>query len=75
MFTPESSDGINQEIDGDWGRCNGDCDRCVEARDVCLDEGYGTCDEDGVDGRELVVERVFHSSWGVEYEDSWRGSS
>lgn len=47
----------------------------MESCDVYLEEGYGTCDEEGVDGGYLVVERVFHAFWGVEYEDGWRGIS
>lgn len=73
MLAPESSDGVDQEVDGNRGRHDADCDCCVESRDVCLEEGHGTCDEKGVDCRDLVVERVFHPVRGVEYEDSWRG--
>jgi len=45
----------------------------VEPCDVFLEEGYGTCDKDGIDSRDLVVERFFHAFWGVEYKDSWWG--
>lgn len=45
----------------------------MEPCDVLLDEGYGTCNEEGIDGRYLVVEHVFYAFWGVEYEDSWWG--
>ena len=75
VLVPERSDRINQEIHGNWRRCDKDRDCCVEARDVPLEEGYGTCNEEGIDGRHLVVERVFHSFWRVEYEDSWRGDN
>jgi len=44
----------------------------VESGDVCLDEGYRTGDEKGIDGSHLVIERVLHTFWGVEYEDDWR---
>jgi len=71
MFVPESSDGINQEIEGNQGRRNKNCNFCMESCDVLLKEGYGTCDEKGIDGRHLVVERVFHTFWGMEYEDNW----
>ena len=73
MFAPECLDGMDQEIEGNWGRCDEDCDCCVELCDVLLKEGYGTCDEKGVEGGNLIVERIFHAFWGVEYEDSWRG--
>ena len=69
VLTPKSSNGINQKVDGDRGRCDGDCDCRVESRDVCLEDGYGTRNEEGVDGRDLVVERVFHAFRSVEYED------
>ena len=69
MVAPESSDGISQEIKGNWGRCNKDRSCCVDSREAFLEEGYGTRDEKGIDGRHLVVERVFHPFWGMEYED------
>ena len=69
VLAPESPDGIDQEIDGDWRRCDGDCNCCMEARDVCLEEGYGACNEEGIDGGDLVIEHIFHPPWGVEYED------
>jgi len=72
MFTPKSPDGINQEVNRNRGRCDGDCNFCVELSDVLFNEGYGTCDEKGVDGGHLIVERVFHTFWGKEYEDGWR---
>ena len=72
MFAPKSLDGINQEIKGNRGRRDEDCHCCMESRDVLLKEGYGTCDEKGIDGRHLVVERVFHLVWGIKYEDNWR---
>ena len=71
MIAPESPNGINQKVDGDRGRCDREGNRCVESCDVRLEDGYGTRDEEGIDGRNLVVERVFHPSWGVEYEDRW----
>ena len=71
VLTPKSPDGINQKVDRDWGRCNGDCDCRVESRDVRLEDGYGTRNEEGIDGGDLVVERVFYTFRGVEYEDSW----
>ena len=42
----------------------------MESCDVFLEEGYGTRDEEGIDGRHLVVECVFHAFWGMEYENS-----
>jgi hypothetical protein len=72
MLAPESPDGINQEIEGNRRRRDEDCDCGVESCDVFLEEGYGTCDEEGIDGGYLVVERVFHAFWGMKYEDSWR---
>ena len=71
MLAPESSGRIDQEIEGNRGRCDEDCNCCVESCDISLKDGYGTCDEKGIDGRHLVVERVFHPFWGMEYEDSW----
>jgi len=70
MLAPEGSDGINQEIKGNWGKCDEDCDCCVGPRDIFLNEGCRTCDEKGVDGGYLVVERVFHAFRGMEYENS-----
>ena len=69
--TPKRSDRVNQEVDGGRGRCDGECECCVEPCDVRLEDGHRTRDEKGIDGRDLVIERVFHPSWGVEYEDSW----
>jgi hypothetical protein len=43
---------------------------CGNAR-CLLEEGYGTCDEDGIDVRHLVVESVFCAFWGVKNEDGW----
>ena len=71
MFAPESPDGVKQEIKRNWGRHDEDRNCCVESCDAFLKEGYGTCDEKGIDSGHLVVERVFHVFWGMEYEDSW----
>ena len=43
----------------------------MESRDIRLEDGYGTRNEEGIDGGDLVVERVFYTLRGVEYEDSW----
>ena len=72
MFSPESLDGIKQEIKGDRGQRDGDCDSCVESGDASLKEGDGAHDEKGIDIRHLVVECLFHPVWGVEYEDCWQ---
>ena len=69
MFAPESPDGIDQETERNRGRCDGDGDCRVEVCEVTLEEGYGTCDEECVDGGQLVVECVFHVFRGVEYEE------
>ena len=67
---PESSDRIHEEVYGNRRRRDEYRDCCVESRDVLLEEGYGTCDEEGVDRRYLVVKRVFDALWSVEYKDS-----
>lgn len=74
MFAPEGSDGINQKVDGDRGRCDGECDCRVESCDVRLDDGYRARNEESIDGGDLVVECVFPPSRGVEYENGWWGS-
>jgi len=71
VFAPERPDGINQKVDGDRGRCDGERECCVELCDVRLEDGYGTSNEEGIDGGDLVIECIFHPPWGVEYEDSW----
>ena len=72
MLAPESSEGINQEIDGNRGCYDVGYDRGVDSRDGPLEQGHTTCDEESVDAGELVVEYVLHAMWGVEYEGSWR---
>jgi len=44
----------------------------VKSSDVFLDEGYRTRDEKGIDGRYLIIERLFHAFRSVEDEDGWR---
>ena len=73
MSAPESPDGINQEIKGNWGRRDENCNCSVESCNVLLEEGYGACDKNGIDSGHLIIECLFHAFWGVEYEDSWRG--
>ena len=72
MLAPKSSDGINQKIDGDRGRCDEGCDGCVRLGDVTLGEGYDARYKKGIHCRHLVVECVFDTLWGMEYEDSWQ---
>ena len=71
MLSPESPDGVNQEIEGGWRKCDGDCDRRMESRDIFLNERCETCNEKGIDTRNLVVEHVFHAFRGMKYEDGW----
>lgn len=71
MLVPKSSDGIDQKTNGNWGRYDGDCDRCVRLCDVALVEGWDARYEKGIHRRQLVVERIFDTFWGMEYEDSW----
>jgi hypothetical protein len=70
MLAPESPGGIDQKIKGNRGRRDEDCDCRMESRDVPFKKGYGTRDEKGIDDGHLVVERVFHAFWSMEYEDS-----
>ena len=72
VLAPEGSDGISQKIDGDRGRCDCECGCRMKSCDVRLEDGYRTRNEDGIDGGDLVVERIFDAFRGVEYEDSWR---
>ena len=44
----------------------------MESCDICLDDGYGTRDEEGIDGRQLIIERFLDTFRSVEYEDDWR---
>ena len=71
MLSPESPDGVHQKIEGNWGKCNEDCDRCVESCNIFLNERYEACNEKGIDTRNLVVEHVFHAFRGMKYEDGW----
>ena len=72
MFAPKGSDGIGQKIEGNRGRHDEDCDRCVRLGDVFLGEGCDACYEKGIDRRHLVVERVFDAFWSMKYENSWQ---
>ena len=72
MLAPKSSDGINQKIDGNRGRCDDNRNRYVRLCDVFLGEGCDACYEEGIHRRQLVVECVFDAFWGMEYEDSWQ---
>ena len=70
MFAPKGSNGIEQKIDGNRGRHDEDCDCCMRLSDAPLGEGCDACYEKGVYRRNLVVEGVFDTFWGMEYEDS-----
>lgn len=74
LMAPDSrSDGINQVIDGNRGCREDDCYCRVGSREKSVEEGYGTCDEEGIYEGDMGVECFVHVVWIVEYEDHWRG--